>query len=82
REQTTGFPIIVVGTKTDLEPERKVKLDEAVKIAGKYNLPDVLEVSAKTGQNVGEAFSLIARLMAENVIAQSAMARGSARVRT
>uniref|UniRef100_A0A914YA69 Uncharacterized protein n=1 Tax=Panagrolaimus superbus TaxID=310955 RepID=A0A914YA69_9BILA len=59
--------ITLVGNKIDLSAQRKVKADEARQLASSYNIP-YLETSAKTGQNVQEAFHDLARRL---IIAQS-----------
>uniref|UniRef100_A0A7E4VYX0 Ras-related protein Rab-8A n=1 Tax=Panagrellus redivivus TaxID=6233 RepID=A0A7E4VYX0_PANRE len=52
--------ITLVGNKIDLNSTRKVKAEEARKLAAAYNIP-YLETSAKTGHNVHEAFQDLAR---------------------
>ena len=47
----------LVGNKCDL-PSREVKYDEAIEYAQKRGM-NYVEVSAKTGQNVGSTFSLM-----------------------
>uniref|UniRef100_A0AC34EZS9 Uncharacterized protein n=1 Tax=Panagrolaimus sp. ES5 TaxID=591445 RepID=A0AC34EZS9_9BILA len=59
--------ITLIGNKIDLSAQRKVKADEARQLASSYNIP-YLETSAKTGQNVQEAFHDLARRL---IIAQS-----------
>lgn len=57
----------MIGNKIDLAANRKVKTDEARQLALAYNIP-YLETSAKTGQNVHEAFNDLARRL---IIAQN-----------
>lgn len=52
-------PIVLVGNKVDLV--RQVSEEEGKKLAGEFNVP-YLETSAKTGQNVDEAFRKLAML--------------------
>jgi len=53
------LPICLIGNKLDLESERKVTVEEALKMAEKIEA-SFLETSAKTGSNVDDAFSLMA----------------------
>ncbi len=80
RERTMNLPILVAGTKLDLEPQRAVKLEEAIVEASKYNLPEVLEVSAKSGQNVSVVFDTITKMIVDG-IGQGFFASGSAQMR-
>ena len=57
------IPVLMVGSKIDLEYKRAVSRNEAYDIARKYNLYGYIECSAKNGQNVEDVFSEIGRLM-------------------
>ncbi len=63
RSQNGKFPVMAAGTKADLSYARKVELAEAINIAGKYGIPEVTEVSSKTGHNVDLLFDGICQLM-------------------
>ncbi len=52
------IPVVVVGNKTDLSKERKISYQEGVSLANKLRA-SYIETSAKTGENVEDAFSLI-----------------------
>jgi small GTP-binding protein len=67
RERTTNLPILVVGSKVDLELQRQVKLKTAIRHADKHDLLEVLEVSAKNGQNINLAFNSITQMMISNI---------------
>ena len=54
----SGFPIIIVGCKADLEEKREVSTEEGQKLAGEYKLP-FFETSALTGKGVKEVFSTL-----------------------
>ena len=47
---------VLVGTKCDLEDERKVTTEEGKKLAKELGINNFFEVSAKTGKNVEEAY--------------------------
>ena len=48
--------MVLIGNKCDLEKERKVSKEEGENLAQKYGIP-FYETSAKTGENVQEAFT-------------------------
>jgi len=49
--------VILVGNKADITP-RKVTEQEGLELSMKFNIP-IIETSAKTGQNVEEAFNIL-----------------------
>lgn len=53
---------IIIGNKADLDDERKTSFNEAYNFANKNNL-QYLEVSAKTGNNVGILFENLTKVM-------------------
>jgi len=55
---------ILCGNKVDLEDEREITADEAKKLADLLKL-EYFETSALTGENIDEAFDLIARKLIE-----------------
>jgi small GTP-binding protein len=57
--------IIVAGSKSDLENDRKVTLKSAEEYASKIDAP-YFETSAKDGKNVEKVFSLMADLIVKN----------------
>ncbi|MFX0025240.1 MAG: Rab family GTPase [Candidatus Hermodarchaeota archaeon] len=60
-----SIPMIIVGNKTDLE--RQVERSEAEDLVKRLNCCDYLETSAKTGENVEQAFKKIAKACLESV---------------
>lgn len=62
RVQPHKVVFLLVGQKSDMDTEgnRAVSREEAEKLAGQLGVP-YAEVSAKTGQNVKEAFELLTR---------------------
>ncbi len=63
RSQNAKFPVLAVGTKADLAANKKVSVEEAMKTVEKYCISEVIEVSAKTGQNVERIFESITKAM-------------------
>ena len=57
---------ILIGNKKDLEEQRQVKYEEGKKLAEENNLL-FLETSAKTAENVQEAFSISAEKILEQI---------------
>ena len=51
---------ILIGTKSDLEDDRQVTIEEGSVLAKKYGM-QFFEVSSKMGKNVHECFSELAR---------------------
>jgi len=64
KQAAPNISIIVVGCKSDLAEERDVDCEEATRFATE-NGCKFIECSAKTGENVREAFELLANLIYE-----------------
>jgi small GTP-binding protein len=60
------IPIIMVGSKLDLDYKRAVSRDEANQLAEENDLLGYIECSSKDGQNVEDVFMEIGRLMMNN----------------
>ena len=63
RSYDKKVPIMVVGSKADLEYMRKVQSHAGLKIAKSKGCKGYVEVSAKTGVNVEATFQTISKLM-------------------
>ena len=57
------IPILAVGGKSDLDNERKISLEDAKSLANMYEIYDVIECSAKNGENILEIFESITKEM-------------------
>ncbi len=60
-------PILLVGSKTDLEGLRTVSSEEGKKFAKENNLVGYIEFSSKNGDNVEELFKAITKIMISNI---------------
>ena len=59
REHAGDVPIMLIGSKLDLERFRAVPREDGILAAKKYNLSSFVELSSKTGQNVEKAFDVM-----------------------
>ena len=60
-----NLPIILVGTKNDLEDYIAVDDESALHMQNAFNLIDYIKTSAKTGHNVDKLFTLLAKKLTE-----------------
>ena len=60
-----NLPIILVGTKSDLEDLVAFDDKYALKIKKKFNMIDYFKTSAKTGYNINEVFNRMAKELIE-----------------
>jgi len=65
REQAGDIPIMLIGSKLDLDEFRAVPRDDGIQTAKKYNLASFVELSSKTGENVEKAFEVITEILFE-----------------
>ncbi|MFX1568702.1 MAG: GTP-binding protein [Promethearchaeota archaeon] len=67
KEVSTTISLILVGNKIDLEDERVVSAEEGENLAQKLNL-SYIETSAKTGENINDAFKMLALQMIKQYV--------------
>jgi len=60
-------PVLLVGSKTDLEGLRTVPSDEGRKFVKDNDLVGYIEFSSKNGENVDELFKAITKVMISNI---------------
>ncbi|MHA1670862.1 MAG: Rab family GTPase [Promethearchaeota archaeon] len=65
REHAGDIPIMLIGSKVDLEEYRAVSRDEGIQAAKTYSLASFIELSSKTGQNVEKAFEVMTDILFE-----------------
>jgi small GTP-binding protein len=56
RENAGDIPIMLIGSKKDLDEFRTIPREDGILAARKYNLTSFIELSSKTGENVERAF--------------------------
>ncbi|MFX1594725.1 MAG: hypothetical protein ACFFBK_01540, partial [Promethearchaeota archaeon] len=66
RDARDEAPIILIGNKSDLEQQVKISESEAVNYA-KMNKMDLVITSAKTGQNVEDAFIKLTKIILDQI---------------
>jgi len=65
RENAGDIPIMLIGSKLDLDEFRAVPRDAGILAAKKYNLSSFVELSSKTGENVEDSFSVMTETLFE-----------------
>ena len=68
REHAGDIPIILIGSKLDLEKYRIISHEEGYREKEKYNLASFIELSSKTGENVEKAFKIMTEILFEKYI--------------
>lgn len=61
RKGDSNLPILLVGTKSDLEKEVNFQDDDFYKIQENYDLFEFIKVSSKTGEHVKDVFDVLLR---------------------
>lgn len=67
KKASPNISLILIGNKIDLKDERAVKLEEGNKLAEELEL-SYIETSAKTGENINDAFKMLALLMIKKYV--------------
>jgi len=65
RENAGDIPIMLIGSKVDLDEFRVVPREDGILAAKKYNLSSFVELSSKTGKNVEKAFNVMTEILFE-----------------
>lgn len=73
KEQTEGVPMVLIANKSDMEDSREVASEEARAAAASLGL-EIFFASAKTGENVREAFLRLGQMASEKALAARAAA--------
>jgi small GTP-binding protein len=66
REGAGDIPIMLIGSKKDLDEFRTVPREDGILAARKYNLSSFIELSSKTGENVEKAFKVMTETLFED----------------
>ena len=70
REYAGDVPIMLIGSKLDLERFRAVPREDGILAAKKYNLSSFVELSSKTGQNIEKAFDVMTETLIKSAISK------------
>ena len=62
------FPIILIGTKLDLDVFREVPHEVGVRVAKSLGLNGFIECSSKNGENIDQLFESLMHLMLNNIL--------------
>ena len=65
-EDKVKIPIIMVGSKIDLEEKRSVPSEDAEELSRNFDLKGYFECSSKTGERVEDIFENLAKKIIEN----------------
>jgi small GTP-binding protein len=65
-KEEKNIPVLAVGGKKDLSNEREINLENAKNLFSNFNIYDVIECSAKTGEHVDNIFQSITNRMLES----------------
>ena len=65
KRNDTEVPLLMVGSKKDLDYKRAVSYEDAVDLVKKHEFLDYIECSAKSGENVEQIFQKITEIIME-----------------
>ena len=65
RQEDKNLPILLVGSKMDLEDKISVRDEDAIELKEKYNFVDFIKTSSKSGYNVENVFVKILKSILE-----------------
>ena len=65
KEECDHMEILLIGNKSDLEEQRKIKKDEVIAFANEEKL-EYIETSSKTGENIHKAINIICGKILDN----------------
>ncbi len=68
QETNQKFPIILLGTKLDLDVFREIPHEVGVRVAKSLGLNGFIECSSKTGENIELLFETLMQLMVNNTL--------------
>jgi small GTP-binding protein len=66
RENANDIPVILAGSKLDLEDHRQVSRESGINVAKHNALAGFVEVSSKTNTNIEDSFKIVVSLMIKN----------------
>ena len=66
RENAGDIPIMLIGSKKDLDEFRTIPREDGILAAKKYNLASFIELSSKTGENVESTFKVMTETLFEH----------------
>jgi len=64
-DNPVNTPLLLIGTKSDLEHSRFIKREEIEELIEKHNIFNFLKTSAKTGNNVNKVFDILTNKILE-----------------
>ena len=65
RKEVENIPILLVGTKLDLEKSRSVSREDALELVKSEGINEYIECSMITGENIETAFDILIKLMSQ-----------------